>query len=233
MKKFSSASEDDHKPRRLLDIVLSWPLEDVLNENLYKDKVHKIPDTFKSATEYKTTFIPLLFEETRTDLSSSLFGVSKAPFCEIKKVVYSKQLKVPKAQKQFKLFRHMIRLKSTFDSVEDGGNYEPANGDIIAFTNIRPKSLDDLNTPKSPYHIAYVNRGKKQFSDEIKVLSSKCMNMDIEHDLGNSNKLKLYAVFLMNLTTNVRISDALNSRSEGEHLNIIKRVLAPHLTLNM
>jgi hypothetical protein len=40
MEKFTSASDqDDHKPRRLLDIVLSWPLEDVLNENLYKHKV--------------------------------------------------------------------------------------------------------------------------------------------------------------------------------------------------
>ncbi|CAJ2652924.1 unnamed protein product [Trifolium pratense] len=230
MEKFTSASEDAHKPRRLLDVVLSWPLEDVLNENLFKDKVHKIPDTFKSVTEYKTSFIPLLFEETRTDVSSSLSGVSKAPFCEIKKVEKSRQLKLMKAQKQFKLFQHTIRLKSTFDSVEDRENYEPATGDLIAFTNIRPKSLDDLNTRKSPYHIAYVVRAKNQFSDKIKVLSSKSMNMDIEHDLGRNNELKLYAVFLINLTTNVRISDALNSRSEGEHLNIIKTVLGPHLT---
>lgn len=49
-----------------------------------------------------------------------------------------------------------MQLKSTIDSVENGENYEPGSGDLIVFTNIRPKSLDDLNTIKSPYHIAYV-----------------------------------------------------------------------------
>lgn len=39
MKTTSNPSEEDLKPIRLLDVVLSWPLEDVLNENLYKDKV--------------------------------------------------------------------------------------------------------------------------------------------------------------------------------------------------
>ncbi|RHN56797.1 putative P-loop containing nucleoside triphosphate hydrolase [Medicago truncatula] len=229
MDKTSNASEGDAKPRRLLDIVLSWPLEDVLNENLYKHKVHKIPETFKSATDYKNSFIPLLCEETRTDLSSSLSGVSRAPICEIKKVIKSKQLQLPKAQKHFKQFRHKIQLKSTFYSVEDGGDYEPGSGDLIAFTNIRPKSLDDLNTLKSPYHIGYVDRPKKRFSDMVSVLSSKCLKTDTEHDFGNREEPKLYAVYLMNMTTNLRISNALNSPSEGEHLNIIKTVLGPHL----
>jgi len=43
MEKTSNASEEDAKPRRLLDIVLSWPLKDVLNENLYKHKVSFTP----------------------------------------------------------------------------------------------------------------------------------------------------------------------------------------------
>jgi hypothetical protein len=196
-------------------------------------QVNKIPETFKSATDYKNSFIPLLIEETRTDLSSSLSGVSRAPFCEIKKVINSKQLKLPKAQKHFKHFRHNIQLKSTFYSVEDGGNYEPGSGDLIAFTNIRPKSLDDLNTLKSPYHIGYVDRPKNGFSDTVSVLSSKCLKLDIELDLGNSKKPKLYAVYLMNLTTNLRISNALNSPSEGEHLNIIKTVLGPQLIVRI
>jgi hypothetical protein len=39
MEKTRNASEEDLKHGMLLDIVLSWTLEDVLNENLYKDKV--------------------------------------------------------------------------------------------------------------------------------------------------------------------------------------------------
>ncbi|XP_050908466.1 helicase sen1 [Lathyrus oleraceus] len=191
-------------------------------------QVHKIPETFKSPTDYKNYFIPLLFEETRADLSSSFTGVSRAPFCEIKKVVSTRQLKLPKAQNQFKQFHHRLQLKSTIDS-GDGGNYEPGSGDLIAFTNIRPKSLDDLNTLKSPYHIAYVVGAKNQLSHTISVHSSKCMKVDIENDFWNNNQQKLYAVYLINMTTNIRISNALNLRPEGEHLNIIKSVLGPQL----
>ncbi|KAL5102072.1 hypothetical protein RYX36_006399 [Vicia faba] len=115
MKTTSNARGDDLKPLRLLDVVLSWPLEDVLNENLYKDK----------------------------------------------EVVSSQQLKLPKAPKEFKQFRYIIQLKSTTDTGENGENYEPGSGDLIVFTNIRPKSLDDLNTLKRPYHIAYVEDDKK------------------------------------------------------------------------
>jgi hypothetical protein len=39
MEKTRNASEEDLKHGMLLDIVLSWTLEDVLNENLNKDKV--------------------------------------------------------------------------------------------------------------------------------------------------------------------------------------------------
>src|SRR4051812_37192169 len=196
-------------------------------------QVHKISETFKSPTDYKNSFIPLLFEETRADLSSSLTAVSRAPFCEIKKVVSSKQLKLCKAPKQFKQFYHMIQLKSTIHSGEDGENYEPGSGDLIAFTNIRPKSLDDLNTLKSPYHIGYVSWGKNQFSNTVTVLSSICMKMDVENGFWNSNQQKLYLVYLINMTTNIRISNALNSPPEGEHLNLIKTVLGSQLIVRI
>ncbi|RHN56813.1 putative P-loop containing nucleoside triphosphate hydrolase [Medicago truncatula] len=219
----------------LIDIVLSWTLEDVLNENLYKDKVHKIPETFKSATDYNNSFIPLLFEETRADLSSSLSGVSQASLCEIWKVENSKQLKFHKAQNQFIQFHHTIRLESTTESDRDenGGSYEPASGDLIAITYIKPKSLNDLNTLNSPYHIAYVNGAKNRFSGRITVLSSKCMKMDVESVSMKNNTQKMYAVYIMNMTTNVRIWKALDSKSKGDHLNIIEKVLQPGLILNM
>ncbi|CAI8586125.1 unnamed protein product [Vicia faba] len=221
MKTTSNARGDDLKPLRLLDVVLSWPLEDVLNENLYEDKVLKIPETFESATDYKNSFIPLLFEETRADLSPSLSAVSRAPFCEIKEVVSSQQLKLPKAPKEFKQFRHIIQLKSTTDTGEDGENYEPGNGDLIVFTNIRPKSLDDLNTLKSPYHIAYVVHAKDRY-DRISVLSSKCMKMFIENEFRNNNEQKLYALHLINITTNIRTSDTLNSPHRATETKVVK-----------
>jgi len=43
MEKTRNGSEEDLKLGSLIDIVLSWTLEDVLNENLYKDKVSFTP----------------------------------------------------------------------------------------------------------------------------------------------------------------------------------------------
>lgn len=59
------------------------------------------------------------------------------------------------------------------------------------------------------------------------------MKVDIENEFWNNNQQKLYAVYLINMTTNIRISNALNSRPEGEHLNIIKSVLGPQLIVRL
>jgi senataxin len=221
-----------------MDSIILLPLL-ILTSNIgktyYLSQVLKIPETFQSAIDYKNFFVPLLFEETRADLSSSLYGVSQAPFCEMADVEKSTQLTspIPEARNQFIHFEHVIRLKSRheFDEVE---NYIPVSGDVIAFTHIRPRSLNDLNTLKSPYRIAYVKEAKKEFFRNgdgprtlyirISFLTSKCMKMDVESDLQNNKELKLYAVYLMNMTTNVRIWKALKSIS---HMNIIKTVLGP------
>jgi senataxin len=176
--------------------------------------------------------------------------VSQAPFCEIENVGESRQLTtfIPETQNQFIQFNHVIWLKSKTESdeVENIGNYKPASGDLFAFTHIRPKSLSELNTLESPYRIAYVKEARKAWNgipDRISVLTSKCMKMDNENDLGNNKelaskcmkmdigydlwnnkKMKLYAVYLMNMTTNVRIWNALTSVS---HVKIMKTMLGP------
>jgi senataxin len=193
---------------------------------------------FNSELDYRNFFIPLLFEETRADLFSSLYGVSQAPFYEIENVEEIKKRTIPisEDQIQFIQFEYVIPFKSKheFDDDENIGNYKPVSGDLIAFTHIRPRSINDLNTLKSPYRIAYVKEAKKEFFRNgdgprtlyirISFLTSKCMKMDVESDLQNNKELKLYAVYLMNMTTNVRIWKALKSIS---HMNIIKTVLGP------
>ncbi|PRQ45258.1 hypothetical protein RchiOBHm_Chr3g0488201 [Rosa chinensis] len=58
--------------RSLVDLVFSWSIRDVLNENLYRNQVQRIPDTFVTLTSYKKSFIPSLVEETHADLLSNL-----------------------------------------------------------------------------------------------------------------------------------------------------------------
>lgn len=179
-------------------------------------QVPKIPKTFMSTDEYMNSFIPALIEETHSDLSSSLINLSQAPFCEILTIEPSPNFDPPNA-----LFCQ-ITVKSS--ATDDVGKYEPEVGDIFAFTDVRPRSIHDLTSLKRHYHIAYVRRPKDGFTEEIPILLSKYMEMNGESDLSNK-KQKLYAVYLMNMTTNIRIWRALNSQLEGADMNNIKKVL--------
>ncbi|XP_027368476.1 uncharacterized protein LOC113874453 [Abrus precatorius] len=203
----------------LLNIVFSWTLNDVLNKNLIKHQVRKIPQTFLSTKDYMNSFIPALIEETHCDLASSLISVSQAPCCEIRTIDWSKDFKPPN-----NLF-YQITLKSTIDDLKNVGKYEPEVGDIFAFTNVRPRSIEDLNKPLRCYHIAFVRGPKDLYTDEIPILSSMSMENDMKSDLRSNKAQKLYAVYLLNMITNLRICKALNSQLEGASMNIVKKVL--------
>ncbi|KAI4299679.1 hypothetical protein L6164_033113 [Bauhinia variegata] len=218
IKERSEEGEEQHMMEteipRLLDIVFSWTIKDVLDDYLYKDKVKNIPDTFSSTTEYMFSFIPALIEETRADLSSAFKGVSRAPFCEIWAVEGNKDFKSPK-----QLF-YDILLRRTDDNydVKDIGKYEPESGDLIAFTDIRPKRIDDLQRPGKSFHIAYVHGSRGGSTDKITILSSK--HMEIQRGTGS-----IYAIYLLNMTTNLRIWKALISGLKGAEMNLIRKVL--------
>ncbi|KAK7372270.1 hypothetical protein VNO80_05645 [Phaseolus coccineus] len=220
-----SATEEDDDKHSFLDIVFSWNLKDALNEVLYKNKVQKIPETFRSVSSYLNSFITPLIEETHSDLCSSLKGVPRARLCEI--------IKVDRPKFFTKELLYIIRLNNKYDEVEDeeeenSGKYVPEAGDLFAFTDIKPKTTDDLNRPGRFYHIAYVCGPKDSITDEIPILSSKRMEMDFNEFMSNKSQ-KLYAVFLLNLTTNIRVWKALKSVSENDNLNIIKQVLQPEV----
>ena len=186
-------------------------------------QVPKIPETFNSTTEYMNAFIPSLIEETHSDMCSSLKGVARAPFCEI--------IEVQRINDCFKLpndLFYLLKFKSTTtDDVEDVGRYEPMLGDVIAFTDIRPKSVNDLNRPKRYYHIAYVTGPADEDANEFPILSSKYMEMMDERDLRSNQVTKLYAVHLLNILTNILIWNALNSGLVNAERNIVEQALLP------
>jgi senataxin len=47
----------------------------------------------------------------------------------------------------------------------------------------------------------------------------------MEINSRNNNTPKLYAIYLLNLTTNIRVWKALNIELEGANMNMIKKVL--------
>ncbi|KDP36357.1 hypothetical protein JCGZ_09772 [Jatropha curcas] len=179
-------------------------------------EVRKIPDTFMSTTHYLKTFITPLLEETRAELSSGIQGLSRAPASEISSIKICKGYTLPKD-----LF-YEISLKRE-GTKNNGVVYEPVVGDLIALADVRPKCTDDLSRSKQSYLIAYVHGVKGDFSDGLSVILSK--PLVLEQDIQKDKKETFFAVFLINLTTNVRIWRALNSELEGENMNIIQEVL--------
>ncbi|KAL2528127.1 P-loop containing nucleoside triphosphate hydrolase superfamily protein [Forsythia ovata] len=203
------------KGQGLIDLVFSWSLADVMNNVLYKNKVEQIPKTFSSAEHYFRSFIDPLVEETHADLRSKFTTLYYAPVCEIFDVRQHKDFRLPNN------FIYNITLRRLSDSEKDEA-YEPEVGDLIAFTDVKPKRIDDLNRPKRPYTIAVVQGMKGEGSFKIPVISSKPIVFEKE-DGGKRDKL--FAVHLTNLTTNIRIWQALHPNLTGDNMKIINSVV--------
>ncbi|XP_024984590.1 uncharacterized protein LOC112520401 [Cynara cardunculus var. scolymus] len=216
---------DKKKPERkvehLVGTVFSWSLSDMHNRNLYKDKEPEIPKTFSSVSEYTKSFVYPIIEETHADLLSKVLGLNHCPTAKIIKVQKSKGFKLPK------------RLSYTIVLTRREGCYVPVVGDLIALTDVRPKSVEDLQRPHKSYLIAFVERIKIRNSKyELSVLSSKPIyQQEVEDDIGKDSTsyrvedVKHFAVCLTNLTTNVRIWHALHMEMQADELKMIKKVL--------
>nr|GLL19020.1 probable helicase MAGATAMA 3 isoform X3 [Ipomoea trifida] len=204
----------------LIDAVFSWSLEDVMNKNLYRDKVKEIPDTFMSTDHYLKSFINPLLKETHADLYSNMKNsLRNAPSREVLEVKISKGFKPPKE------LLYNILLKTTREG--DGESkqpYEPEAGDLIAFCDVKPKRVEDLNRPKMSYVIAVVQGRKDDGSARFPILSSKPVTFRKKMERGREGD-KLFVVYLTSLTTNIRIWKSLNMDKESANLKIIRTVL--------
>ncbi|KAK2983049.1 hypothetical protein RJ640_001866 [Escallonia rubra] len=140
----------------------------------------------------------------------------RAPICPIFGVTISKDHEPPKD-----LYYHLF-LMTVRDTEKGEVEYEPEVGDLIALTDVRPKYVNDLNRPKTPYLLAFV-QWKSEDSDVLLILASK----PIVYEKNEPERGTLFVVSLTNLTTNIRIWNALNLDLEGTNMNIIGNVLQP------
>lgn len=183
------------------------------------------------------SFIYPLIEETHADLFSSIETVARAPSRETWSITRSKHFEPPKdlyyniLLNEAKPKEKNIFLNEKKDAANIGEVYEPEFGDLIALTEVRPKSIDDLDRPKSPYLIALVNWVDEDDPDKIGIRASKPIILGEDGDeQGNERKPILFAVYLTNMITNERIWTALKSQL---NMNIIKRVLQPDSTVRI
>ncbi|KAL1807596.1 hypothetical protein ACET3Z_024586 [Daucus carota] len=202
------------KDKNLVDVIFSWSVDDILNGDLYKDQVGKIPDAFESIENYLSSFVYPLLEETRSDICSKIGSISTAPFGKVISV------ERPKQQSR-KLFYYDLMVEdwkyNSNNSEKDPYRTKP--GDIIAFTEATPGQYLDVERLRRRCNLGYVTN----------VLRDDCMYAHFEVrtsrelELGKDGWNKsLYAVFVANVTTSNRIWKALRF---NQNLDVIKETL--------
>ncbi|KAL9416859.1 hypothetical protein AB3S75_039945 [Citrus x aurantiifolia] len=135
----SSSSNERALPNRhgFIDTVFSWSLQDILNENLFKEKVKQIPLSFQSDSQYFESFVFPLLEETRANLFSSLENISKAPFAQV--VAFDES-------EPYGPMLYDVQVGYWSNRFSDLGKepYKTLPGDILVLADDKPETASDL-----------------------------------------------------------------------------------------
>ncbi|KAL6538714.1 hypothetical protein OROGR_012702 [Orobanche gracilis] len=197
-----------------IDLLFSWSIEDIFDENLYQHQVEKIPESFESVDQYLGSYVYPLLEETRFELASSLETVYNAPYAE---VTYFRELKHDNGLYNVKVDRWENRIS---DRGKDP--YRTLPGDFVLLSVLRPESISDLTRVGWSYTFAYVTTISGDESDDNSILSGFKLKTAHDIDVEDVKSKSLYVVHLTNITTQKRIWSALRMR---RNLGIIGNVL--------
>ncbi|KAF7849074.1 hypothetical protein BT93_L1266 [Corymbia citriodora subsp. variegata] len=207
-----------HTKNDLTDIVFSWSLHDILNENLYLDQVETIPQTFECVGHYLGSYVYPLLEDTRASLCSSLENISSLPFTEVTACVECTGSGNSYAVKTGRWHNESnTRGKET---------YKTLPGDILILTDAKLETVPDLERFRRRWAFALV-RMIAEDDEEDEATSST--NFEVEASLGhevNNSWKPIYAIFLINIVTNRRIWNALHM---SLNLDMLKEVLRTDL----
>ncbi|CAL4906592.1 unnamed protein product [Urochloa decumbens] len=182
----------------LVDVVLSWSLKDVMNERLFKDKVKKIPSTFRDLKSYLECFTSPLLEELRAEMSSSLESLSTMPSVRISWV----------EEKQGKYEICVASESQAAKSCNQPECYAPSVGDIMILSDVKPGHISDTTRNGRPYRVAFVTGGGDEDDDSptsnYVIISSSVIDAAYEKCQDGKSK-PLFASYLLNIVTYIRI----------------------------
>ncbi|KAK6931708.1 DNA2/NAM7 helicase-like, C-terminal, partial [Dillenia turbinata] len=209
----NNKKKEAFEDNRLIDIVFSWTLEDIFNEDLYKNQIEKIPVSFLTMEQYFGSYIYPLLEETRSEISLSLEALSRAPYAE---VTYFYECK------QYGKCLYDVKTDYWRNRFSDRGKqpYRTLPGDILILSDVKPNDISDLKRFGRMWTFATVTKISDVDNDDV---TSSCFKVKVPKDFqAGEEQISLFVVFLMNITTNKRIW---NSLTESGNPRIIKEVL--------
>ncbi|XP_021806166.1 probable helicase senataxin, partial [Prunus avium] len=211
---------EEAKTERFSDIVFSWSLEDIFNENLYKNQVEKIPESFHSVWQYFGSYIHPLLEETRAQVHSSMETIDRAPFAE---VVGFEECN-PHGVGAYGKNVYDIKVDCWRNRFSNLGKepYKTLPGDLFVLADAKPETVSDLQRVwRSWAFVSVTNVSENENEDDTTFLYFK-VKASKEFEVNDSTHTSLFLVFLVNLIPNGRIWKAL--RMSGNQ-KIIKEVL--------
>ncbi|KAI5017780.1 hypothetical protein ZWY2020_042668 [Hordeum vulgare] len=154
----------------LSEVVLSWSVDQILNKDLLRDKVSKIPETFNSMEQYMTSFFGPLLEEVRDDMSSSMDDISGAPYAKMLSV---NAMKKGKGLYEIKLDRWM----GVSGSGTDG--YRPKAADVLLISETRPANKSHILKQSKSCVIVWINKVQ---GNKMTVKASRWMETGADGD---------------------------------------------------
>ncbi|XP_031287022.1 uncharacterized protein LOC116145713 isoform X2 [Pistacia vera] len=192
------------------DILLSWSLDDILNQNLFKDNVKKIPSSFHSRNQYFRSYDFPLLEETRAQLHSGMEIISRSPFAKLVSIKKSK----PHGKKLYEL-----EIDHWQNSRNRGKEpYKTLPGDILVLADAKPQTASDLQVVGRMWTFVSVTKISANENDSGTTISFKIKaSKDIEVDDQKSKSL--FIIFLTNITPNKRIWSSLHMSQNSKIIN--------------
>ncbi|WVZ86863.1 LOW QUALITY PROTEIN: hypothetical protein U9M48_033583 [Paspalum notatum var. saurae] len=204
----------------LVDVVLSWSLRDVMNEELFKDKVKKIPSTFHHLKSYLECYTSPLLEELRAEMASSLESIStmpcvRIPWIEEKKGKYEISVASDSSQNPNK-------------SCNQPECYVPSVGDIIILSEVKPGHISDITRNGRPYRVAFVTEGGDEDDDSppptyMIIASGKIDAADDKRQDGT--RTSIFASYLLNIVTYIRIWRCLDYEAVRRNQSLIPEMV--------
>ncbi|KAJ4710301.1 UvrD-like Helicase, ATP-binding domain, P-loop containing nucleoside triphosphate hydrolase [Melia azedarach] len=195
------------------DTLFSWSLEDIFNDNLFTEKVEKIPLSFQSVKKYFRSFVFPLLEETRAQLFSSMKTISRAPFAEV--VAFEES-------KPYRTKLYDVKVDNWKNRFSNHGKepYKILPGDILVLADAKPETADDLQRVGRVWTFVSVIKVPE---DEDETDTKTCFKVRVSKDVQvNDNRKSLYVIFLSNILPNQRIWISLHRHG---NLRVIKQIL--------
>ncbi|XP_049932435.1 uncharacterized protein LOC116246655 isoform X2 [Nymphaea colorata] len=188
------------RPLGLVDIILSWSLVDIVNDDLYQDKMLPIPQRFGSTEQYFSSFMVPLLEEARAELKSCLESVSKDPHKHTFRIGNSNG-----SNWTFNERTSSWEIKTAAESLKDGNILRKA--DLVILCSLSSRPIGELYCHHFSSLCVLAAVASASIAQPTKNMSKTTLTARRFPSVGAEDGY--FAVVVTNLTAQQRVWDAL------------------------